>query len=36
MFLEYPPSKGGALLLAGTEVVLSWDFGELFLYGEEL
>ena len=36
MFLEYPPYKGGAFLLSGTKVVVSWDFGKSILYGDGL
>ena len=35
-FIECPPSNGGSLLLAGTTVKRSWDFGESILSSEEL
>ena len=35
IFVECPPSDGGALLLVGTKVVGSWAFGESFWFGED-
>ena len=35
IFVEFPPYNGGALLLAGTTVVGSRDFGKYFSSGED-
>ena len=36
IFIDYPPSNGGSLLLVGTTVVVSYRVGVSFWVGEDV